>query len=231
MAGGVWYVPAAQPGYDEVGLASWYGAGYDGKATADGETYHMNDLSAAHATLPLPSIVEVTNLENGRKIELRINDRGPFHPGRIIDLSRAAADRLGFGGKGTAKVRVRYLRAAPFLDQPSQTVARFEGGRSGTPRTRALPSVTAPDEGSRSPMTAPGGFAVQAGAFSERTNAERAAARLASAGRTTIQSVQRGGGLLYRVTVGSFHSPQEAGATRNRIASLGFNGARVVSGS
>jgi rare lipoprotein A len=107
---GVWYYPAVNYHYDRTGTASWYGPGFDGRATADGEIYDMNGLSAAHKTLPLPSVVEVTNLDNGRELTLRVNDRGPFVDGRLIDLSRRAAQLLGFERQGTAPVRVRVLK-------------------------------------------------------------------------------------------------------------------------
>jgi rare lipoprotein A len=103
---GVWYTPRIDYDYVEDGVASWYGPGFDGKLTANGEIYDQNDMTAAHRTLPLPTVVRVTNLENGRSIKVRINDRGPFARGRIIDLSRRAAQLLGFYGAGTAMVRV-----------------------------------------------------------------------------------------------------------------------------
>jgi rare lipoprotein A len=109
---GHWYYPAPQPHYNEVGYASWYGDGYGCRVTADGEAMDPHALTAAHKTLPLPSMVEVTNLDNGRKIRVRVNDRGPFAANRIIDLSHAAADKLGIYGKGTAKVRVKYIGPA-----------------------------------------------------------------------------------------------------------------------
>src|SRR5205823_14385385 len=93
---GIWYQPREDPGYDQTGIASWYGAQFHNRQTADGELFDMNLASGAHKTLPLPCIVEVTNLENGRMIRLRVNDRGPFVEGRIIDLSRQAAKDLGF---------------------------------------------------------------------------------------------------------------------------------------
>jgi rare lipoprotein A len=107
--GGVWYTPAVDYHYDRTGVASWYGPGFDGRPTANGEVFDMNGLSAAHPTLPLPSIVRVTNLENGRSIDLRVNDRGPFVGGRILDVSRHAAELLGFASAGVAPVRVRIL--------------------------------------------------------------------------------------------------------------------------
>lgn len=112
---GVWYVPADQPDYDDVGMASWYGGDFHNKITANGEMFDMNSFSAAHKTLPMPSIVEVTNLDNGKKLRLRVNDRGPFVGERVIDVSRAAAVALGFNQQGLAKVRVRYVGPAKLL--------------------------------------------------------------------------------------------------------------------
>jgi peptidoglycan lytic transglycosylase len=96
-------------GYDQEGVASWYGPGFHGKRTSSGEPYDQNAMTAAHTVLPLPTYVEVTNLENGRKVVVRVNDRGPFHGGRIIDLSYVAAMKLGIVQAGTARVRVRAL--------------------------------------------------------------------------------------------------------------------------
>ena len=121
---GVWYYPREQPGYDETGIASWYGIDYHGKLTADGEVFDRNSVSGAHPTLPLPANVRVTNLENGRSMVVRVNDRGPFINGRIIDLSEHAADLLGFKQNGLARVRVTLLGRAdlygPGLAPPSQ---------------------------------------------------------------------------------------------------------------
>ena len=106
---GVVYRPRSQPSYDEVGLASWYGPGFHGKTTANGERYDMYGLTAAHKTLPFGTKVRVTNLANERSLVVRINDRGPFVAGRIIDLSKRAAERLGFLEAGKAKVRVEVI--------------------------------------------------------------------------------------------------------------------------
>jgi rare lipoprotein A len=129
---GVWFYPKVDYAYDRTGTASWYGPGFDGRATADGELYDMNDLTAAHKTLPLPSVVEVTNLENGRELTLRLNDRGPFIGDRLIDVSRRAAQLLGFARAGTATVRVRILR------EPSiQIAAAAMRGAVGPPAVAA----------------------------------------------------------------------------------------------
>jgi rare lipoprotein A len=112
QVGGKWYTPREQPNYDEKGLASWYGGHHQGKPTANGERFDVGRLTAAHKTLPLPSVVEVINLDNGKRVKVRVNDRGPFVDGRIIDLSQEAARRLGFEGKGLARVRVRFVGMA-----------------------------------------------------------------------------------------------------------------------
>ncbi len=107
------YVPAEDPDYQAVGLASWYGDEFHGRRTANGEVFDLNSISAAHPTLPLPSYVRVSNLSNGRSIIVRINDRGPFHGNRIIDVSGRTAELLGFRNNGTAWVRVEYVGRAP----------------------------------------------------------------------------------------------------------------------
>ncbi|MEO5338425.1 MAG: septal ring lytic transglycosylase RlpA family protein [Magnetospirillum sp. WYHS-4] len=106
---GIWYYPREDYDYDETGIASWYGPNFHGKLTANGEVYDQNDVTAAHKTLPMPSFVRVTNLENGRSLVVRVNDRGPFVNGRIIDLSRRSAQLLGVFQNGTAKVRVQIM--------------------------------------------------------------------------------------------------------------------------
>ena len=106
---GKWYYPREDYSYNEVGVASWYGEDFHNGITANGERYDMHAMTAAHKTLPLPSIVKITNLENGRSVILRVNDRGPFVANRIIDVSRYAAEKLGFHAKGTTRVRVEIM--------------------------------------------------------------------------------------------------------------------------
>src|SRR5207244_1627595 len=115
QVGGIWYVPKEDPNYDRTGVASWYGDAFNQKTTANGEIFDMNAVTAAHTTLPLPSMVEVTNLDNGKTLVVRVNDRGPFVGDRIIDLSRQAARQLGYDRAGLAHVRVRYVGPAPLL--------------------------------------------------------------------------------------------------------------------
>jgi rare lipoprotein A len=114
--GGHRYAPEAYRKYDVKGVASWYSYPSHTRHTATGEWYDPGQMTAAHKTLPLPCEVEVTNLENGRKVRVRVNDRGPYADGRIIDLSRAAAEKLGFTRAGTARVRVKLLGPAPLAD-------------------------------------------------------------------------------------------------------------------
>ena len=115
---GKWYYPQFMTEYEATGIASWYGHSYHGRPTANGEVYDMHALTAAHPTLQLPSVVEVVNLENGRSLILRVNDRGPFVKDRLIDLSLAAARELGFESEGLAQVQVRYLGLARLDEAP-----------------------------------------------------------------------------------------------------------------
>jgi rare lipoprotein A len=269
---GVWYTPREQPDYDVQGTASWYGAQFHNRRTADGEIFDMDTASAAHKTLPLPCIVEVTNLENGRKLRVRVNDRGPFVDGRIIDLSREGAKQLGFYGKGTARVRVRYVGPADLArpedglryaraDPPPrprpqaqpQPIAKAYAQNDDDlsagpadhsdagPQSAATPYAGAPygapaptasaDTGQAAPVQTNGYLAspprtvrIQAGAFSDRGNAERAAARLAGQGETSIDTIQRGENVLYRVTVRCAGDDQAVG----RVAAAGFPGAHLL---
>jgi rare lipoprotein A len=134
---GVWYYPKADYKYDETGIASWYGPGFHGKRTANGEIYDENGLTAAHKTLPMPSMVRVTNLENGRSIEVRVNDRGPFSAGRVIDMTRRGAQLLGFIERGTARVRVEVL---PEESQLLAAASSRQGGDQLPPPPEAAPT-------------------------------------------------------------------------------------------
>jgi rare lipoprotein A (peptidoglycan hydrolase) len=110
---GQWFYPKEDPNYDKQGVGSWYGDMFHGRYTANGEVFDMNALTAAHPTLPLPSYVRVTNMKNNNSLVVRVNDRGPYKHGRIIDLSKRSAEILGYGKQGTAPVRVTYLGRAP----------------------------------------------------------------------------------------------------------------------
>jgi rare lipoprotein A (peptidoglycan hydrolase) len=161
---GVWYYPAVDYDYDRTGVASWYGEEFAGRLTANGEIFDLNDLTAAHTTLPMPSIVQVTNLENGRSLQLRINDRGPFVGGRLIDVSRRAAQLLGFENQGTTLVRVTILKeesiaaAEEAMRNSGQTlVAAASGAATGTATQGAIPaySVAYAQRPIQQPVTSP----------------------------------------------------------------------------
>lgn len=211
---GRWYTPREQPDYNEVGIASWYGQQFHNRQTANGENFDMWVVSAAHKTLPIPCIVEVTNLDNGRKIKVRVNDRGPFVDGRIIDMSRAGAEALGFAGKGTAKVRVRYVGPAPARGK-DRTLQYAGLARDDEPRALSVPR---------------GGddWVVQAGAFADRDNAEKAVNSLRDVGRARIVPLKRDGRTLYRVVVESGRDIQGAGRLRDQVAQLGFPDAKLI---
>lgn len=153
QVGGIWYVPQEDPSYDRRGIASWYGDAFHLKATANGEVFDMNTVSAAHTTLPLPSMVEVTNLENGRKLVVRVNDRGPFVDNRIIDLSREAAIQLGFHRAGLANVRVRYVGPAPLLG-PADGL-RTASAKPLPTRAAGLPTMAVASAGAIAPAAEP----------------------------------------------------------------------------
>jgi rare lipoprotein A len=241
---GIWYYPHAQPDYDQVGVASWYGQQFHNHRTSDGEIFDQYTASAAHKTLPLPCIVEVTNLANGKHMRLRVNDRGPFVDDRLIDLSRAAAEQLGYAGRGTTKVRVRYIGpAAPLAEgvmQASLSVSRrpepvLEPIRShlnDPTMPTAQAALDTPPPSPIAPMSPPPSaslaYNVQIGAFATRENAQRVVAQLGDADVGVIEPVQRGGGTLYRVVLGGFSDADTATAAQARVSAAGFNAARVV---
>ncbi|HMA14572.1 MAG TPA: septal ring lytic transglycosylase RlpA family protein [Kiloniellaceae bacterium] len=218
----VWYYPREDYGYDETGIASWYGPGFHGKVTANGEIYDQEAMTAAHRTLPMPSLVQVTNLENGRSIRLRVNDRGPYAHGRIIDLSKRAAELLGFDRQGTAKVRVQILEA-----ESRQLAMLASGGAAGG--TAAPPAV--PVESVAVQELPPGGGApVRTAALppqpaSEPTQTDAAPQRLRAATlvetpEPVVTQVPVHRTQIY-VQAGAFTQVANAVRLRARLASLG----------
>lgn len=218
---GRWYRPAEQPNYDEVGMASWYGAQHNGRPTSTGERFDMTALTAAHKTLPLPSLVEVTNRANGRRVILRVNDRGPFVDSRIIDLSRAAAEELGLLSQGVGEVRVRYVGRAPRTGG-GMAMQRAEAAAPSQPRPYVAPSV------SPSPSAATSAYWVQAGAFSDRRTARRIADRLGD--RAAVQDIRADGQPLFRVIVGPWPDANAAEQARQAVIARGFGDALLISG-
>lgn len=248
---GIWYRPRVDWTYEEVGVASWYGPQFHKESTANGEQFDMNAISAAHRTLPLPSIVEVTNLENGRRIKLRVNDRGPFARDRIIDLSRAAAKRLGFHDGGTAKVRVKLVvdesmrlaglnpalagKAAPKQpDVPVATAAAelAKDAEAAAPaRLRQVASIALPPASTAAHGPRRNGESrpfVQAGAFTDGDNASRAGSKLAHLAPVVITYGGLDGRNFYRVRLGPLTSTEEAHEVLSEVARAGFADSKVV---
>jgi rare lipoprotein A len=229
---GRWYTPKEQPNYEEVGMASWYGDAFNGRPTSTGERFNMHELTAAHKTLPLPGLVEVTNLENGRRVVVRINDRGPFVDGRIIDLSRGAAQELGMISQGVGRVRVRYLGQAPrlgggvVLQQAEARPARTPPASQPVPYT-AVAAAPPPPVVASSAAAQTGGMWVQAGAFADPRAARRIAQRLGD--RATVQPTNSGGRELYRVVVGPWEDATAAESARQAVVARGYADALLIS--
>lgn len=211
---GRWYVPAHEPNYDEVGIASWYGPTFHGKAAASGETFDENELTAAHPTLPIPSLVRVTNLENGKTVVVRLNDRGPFVDDRIIDLSKAAGAALDMHAKGTAKVRVQYVGPAPATTVVAQPQRISAAPVALPPLVKPAP-VVAPVQPGAQPGE--GQFYVQAASFADLGNAHAMRDRLAPTGRVSIEATTVNGAEFYRVMVGPWGSRDQADAARQLL--------------
>ncbi|MCC7273082.1 MAG: septal ring lytic transglycosylase RlpA family protein [Alphaproteobacteria bacterium] len=286
---GVWYYPKEDYEYRETGIASWYGADFHGKYTANGEAYDMTEMTAAHRTLPLPSLVRVTNLDNGRSILLRVNDRGPFARSRIIDVSRRGAQLLGFERQGTAKVRVEIMadesRQLAEIYRGSGTIGQAlartptigEGGAvlvaaSGSPPALAAapapvvaatpplaveavplpaPQMASAPRSPAAPVPAPSApevidaaaapppvvtmepvrrtqIFVQAGAFSQRANAERVRQNVTGAGAARVTTVSVSGAPLFRVRIGPMKSVEDADVALARVADAGYPEARII---
>mgnify|MGYP006266098349 CR=1 FL=1 len=182
--GRVYRVLASSSGYVVEGVASWYGTKFHGQATSSGEPYDMFQMTAAHRTLPLPTYAEVTRLDTGRRVIVRINDRGPFHPDRIIDLSYAAAHRLGMTEAGTARVRVRAISVAPYPE-----VLYVQVGAFSVPESAQALAARLEAAGLVPVHVAPGGedrpiHRVRIGPFAAHAQAFAAIDRLAEIGIT-----------------------------------------------
>ena len=198
-------------GYVERGISSWYGNKFHGYMTSSMEPYDMHLFSAAHKSLPLPSYARVTNLSNGKSVIVRVNDRGPFHENRLIDLSYAAAVRIGIWPKGTGLVEVQAIDP----DHPGQL-----------PAIAASPGQTA----TAKPTIGEARLFLQVGSFSSRDNAERVVAALKSARiePVRIDTVNVSGNRIHRVRVGPLAGADRADALTPRVERLGFGAPRVV---
>jgi rare lipoprotein A len=244
---GRWYYPEYDPDYDRVGVASWYGEPFHGRATANGERFDRAIVTAAHPTLPLPSLVRVVNLSNRRELVVRVNDRGPFVGDRIIDLSQEAARQLGFEGQGLAQVRVQFVRLADADGVPPRPTIRRAGAppaeRIPAPvpqlvaeapapaRTRAplpeAPAQALPQLVASAPALCHARF-IQVGAFAEPVRARRVAAQLHARQAVPVSLAPPAADHLARVRLGPIADPAAVAAMLDRVKRSGFTEAFVV---
>lgn len=211
-----YYVMASSRDHVERGIASWYGTKFHGKRTSSGESYDMYAMTAAHKSLPLPTYVQVRNLENGRTVIVKVNDRGPFHENRIIDMSYAAASKLGMLAKGTALVEVRALEAG---EKPASS-----------PRYVATSTNSQPAATSSKPLTTAEEFYIQVGAFSELDNAERLRLKLDNIENKFARIYQTvvDNNTLYRVRIGPLADVDTADRIVARLPDYGLSGHHIV---
>jgi len=248
-----YYTLPSGDGFVERGIASWYGEDFHGKRASSGEPYDMFAMTAAHKELPLPTYARVTNLENGRSIVVKINDRGPFHANRVIDLSWVAASKLRITAKGTGLVEVRAIDPAnPEALPPPQldSGTRYASATPAVPRAPAEPRVAArpaPTKAAAQPVAPPPApppapkpettvaslnpkMFIQVGAFSSRENADKLKTKVAKDLRRTVRvdTDQVNGKAFHRVQVGPVESVDEADLLVARLESLGVDQPRVV---
>jgi len=204
-----YYVMNDSAGYRERGVASWYGTKFHGRLTSSGEPYDMYAMTAAHKTLPLPAYVRVTHLGNGRSVVVRVNDRGPFVGDRIIDLSYAAAVRLGMHNDGTALVDVEIL-------EPGQAAQGTTVASAGPPP--------------RADAAAPQASWLQVGAFSEAENAALLSSRLEHHGISEVVTVteRRRANTIYRVRIGPLTAVDEIERMLEKVRGLGITDAHLA---
>lgn len=211
------YPLKSSQGFTERGLASWYGSKFHQRLTSNGEFYDMYALSAAHKTLPLPTYLEVTNLHNGKKLIVRVNDRGPFHQQRILDLSYAAAVKLGFSNQGTTQVEIKAIDTS--ADRPQFAVADIN---QPIPNNIVNHSIKAKEEKRH--------LFLQLGAFSQQKNAKILQKRLLNEGLKGIvlSSVQQKKKVIYRLRIGPITRKSEGDTLLKQAKKLGVNSARLL---
>lgn len=242
------YTPKEDYNYSETGMASWYGSDFHNKRTANGEIYNMHAITAAHRTLPLPSIVRVTNLENGKSIIARVNDRGPYVKNRIIDLSQKGAELLGYKIQGTAKVKVeimakesKALKEAMLASNNKATSTNKSvkyGTATQTPKQVQAPAVkTAAAAPASTPApvqnTAPEGtgtYFVQVGAFSDLSKAQEMAATMERFGTVSIYQAYLSQDGVYRVRLGAYPSRNEALRILDQVLDYGHADVTIIEG-
>ncbi|MCF6257656.1 MAG: septal ring lytic transglycosylase RlpA family protein [Gammaproteobacteria bacterium] len=206
-------------GFVQTGDASWYGTKFHGHRTSSGEPYDMYAMTAAHKTIPIPSYVEVHNLDNQRKIIVRVNDRGPFISGRIIDLSYVAAKKLGITTKGTGRVKIRVIDPAASAKTSQANTTPVTLSRPATPQ----PAVTVAANN-------PGQLYLQVGAFTNRDNASQLLNRLVSATQQNISINRKATNNynVYRVRIGPLQSEADALKLRSQLSPLGIDSPHIV---
>ena len=236
---GKWYYPAVDYQYDEVGIASWYGPGFHGKSTANGEVFDQDKISAAHRTLPMPSIVKVTNLENGLVLDkVRINDRGPFARNRIIDLSKKAAEELGFIKNGIAKVRVEILEdeSRKYALSEQQNVYVAEAAEiTEVSKKNLLPSPELEEKNIKkknenvleNSILNDKELLIQVGAFTDHRNAKSLIEKL-SEFKAYINRVFINNRYLYRVRIGPINDLNHANKMKMELFELGYTSSHLV---
>lgn len=215
---GQWYYPKDDPDYDETGIASWYGEPFHGRKTAIGEIYNMNAVSAAHKTLPLPSYVQVTNLDNGRVLRVRVNDRGPFVHGRIIDLSRRAAQLLGFERQGVAKVRVAVFGGENFVMASKEITPEESKGVKKAPQGKIAVATLPPPPGTKAATTVPAKAPPKPIVASK---ADATSVGISRAQAATATNLSKGGGKDLFVQAGAFTRYDNANRLRARLSTVG----------
>ena len=208
-------------GFKQRGIASWYGKKFHGYRTSNGEVYNMYTMTAAHKSLPLPSYVYVTNLDNGRRVIVRVNDRGPFHEKRIIDLSYAAAKKLGVTDRGTARVEISYINPREYRQKRSR-IAAFN---------QAKPKQTAPQEQTpkKTAAASTNQVYIQVGAFASRNNADQLHSKIETlVKQEKINTGYNTENKLYRVRIGPLASAQEADRLMEQISRAGIATPRII---
>lgn len=235
---GTWYYPKEDYSYSEEGIASWYGKDFHAKKTANGEDYNMHTLTAAHRTLPLPSVVRVTNLANGRTLVLRVNDRGPYAKSRIIDISKRGAELLGYNLQGTTRVRVELLEKeskelkAALLGQAVEPVVAKKVIPQKVIPQKVVPKkeyvAIAPKASKPAYVSGEKKFYVQAGSFSTSEAAQDLSSKLSKYGKSKVAEAVVDGKKFYRVRLGPFNHSEEAEVSLARVRSYGVYNAKVV---
>lgn len=213
--GRTYHVMKSGSGYVERGIASWYGEKFHGRRTSSGEAYDMYAMTAAHKSLPLPTYVEVTNLQNGKRIVVKVNDRGPFHENRVIDLSWTGAAKLDILGKGTGLVEVRAIEPGYRPDTAAPVIAEEPAPRAPVIETTTIPVSS----------TTGRGFYIQVGAYSQLANAQRMYDKLGPLGSSlvTMNEISVNGRPIYRVRIGPLDDVSTADRIVSSLGTLGIH--------